>query len=125
MPESLPLSPRWLSSQAGNVFQAVPRVTSTASAALGTHRRTNTKSSRSNSISTSASPAATAVGSRPTNAAGIAESATRSLSTVRETRVSPVVSADIHSAVLALSLADRRSLISRSNSSGGTKNGFS
>jgi integrase-like protein len=64
------------------------------SQAQGTHKRTKRKLSGNNPISGSASPAATAAGSLPTHAVGIAESATRSRSTVRSARISALVSTD-------------------------------
>src|SRR5207244_7990554 len=76
-------------SECGNAFHASPRVTSTAAPPLGSHRRTNAKSRCNDPTSTSASPAATADGSLPTHAAGIVESATRSLSAVRSRWMSP------------------------------------
>ena len=63
-------------------------------------------------------------GSRQANAAGMTESATKSLCTVHRTRISQLAPTDIHYAVLALLWSDPRSRISISNSSGGTKNGF-
>ena len=71
------------SSHSGNDFQAFPRVISTATLRVESHKRTKANSRRSDPISTSASPAAMSGGSLPAQAAWRLEMATRSLSAVR------------------------------------------
>src|ERR1700746_2045753 len=55
---------------------------------LGSHKRTKAKSRCNELTSTSVSPAAMAAGSLPTHAAGTTDSATRSLSALRNCKAS-------------------------------------
>src|SRR6266446_6789577 len=83
-----PLTARCHCSHSGNACHALPRATSTAAPPLGSHKRTKAKSRCNEVTSTSASPVTMAAGSLPTHAAGTTDSATRSLSALRNRRAS-------------------------------------